>query len=297
MTSPSTPLPTSDQVTDYYSALGPLLRMAWGDNLHFGYWEGGSDRSSPQEATDRFTDVLMERLGVAAGERVLDAGCGIGSPAVRVASLTGAEVWGVTISQQQVDQAVELAERAGLSGRVRFALRDAMETGYEDGSFDAVLAFESIVHMDRPRALREWKRVLKPGGRIVLTDVFPVVDETAQPFNPAFATARKEEVPDMTSFVTFDDWPGLVADAGLELVELTDVTEHTKFTFTRVLDGILRCRKDFEREHGMTVEEVLDAMKPAHPQASQSAGFGAPPQVGCLIAVARKPASADAGAR
>ncbi|MFH8619919.1 SAM-dependent methyltransferase [Streptomyces sp. NPDC017979] len=288
MTSPSTPLPTSDQVTDYYSALGPLLRMAWGDNLHFGYWEGVSDRSSPQEATDRFTDVLTDRLGVEAGCRVLDAGCGIGSPAVRVASLTGAEVWGVTISQQQVDQAVELAERAGLSGRVRFALRDAMDTGYEDGSFDAVLAFESIVHMDRPRALREWKRVLKPGGRIVLTDTFPLDGAARRP---------GDTVGDVASMATLEEYPRLLADAGLEPVELTDVTEHTKFTFTRVLDGILRCRKDFEREHGMTVEEVLDAMKPAHPQASQSAGFGAPPQVGCLIAVARKPASADAGPR
>ncbi|MEU5976594.1 methyltransferase domain-containing protein [Streptomyces sp. NPDC047315] len=288
MTSPSAPLPTSDQVTDYYSALGPLLRMAWGDNLHFGYWEGASDRSSPQEATDRFTDVLTERLGVGAGSRVLDAGCGIGSPAVRVASSTGAEVWGVTISQQQVGQAVELAERVGLSGRVRFALRDAMETGYETESFDAVLAFESIVHMDRPRALREWKRVLKPGGRIVLTDTFPMDGAVRRP---------GDTVGDVASMATLEDYPRLLSDAGLELVELTDVTEHTKFTFTRVLDGILRCRKDFEREHGMTVEEVLNAMKPAHPQASQAAGFGAPPQVGCLVAVARKPASAAAGAR
>ncbi|MFH8620247.1 SAM-dependent methyltransferase [Streptomyces sp. NPDC017979] len=281
MTSPSAVPPTTHQMADFYDALGPLLRMAWGDNFHIGYWEGVSDRSSPQEATDRFTDVLTDRLGVEAGCRVLDAGCGIGSPAVRVASLTGAEVWGVTISQQQVDQAVELAERAGLSGRVRFALRDAMETGYEDGSFDAVLAFESIVHMDRPRALREWKRVLKPGGRIVLTDVFPVVDETAQPFNPAFATARKEEVPDMTSFVTFDDWPGLVADAGLELVELTDVTENIKGTFPRMLDAFLAHRREFEREHGVTLEEVLDSAKLANQTNPTSSG--------CLIAVAVKP--------
>ncbi|MGW3567074.1 hypothetical protein ACWDSL_24935 [Streptomyces sp. NPDC000941] len=77
MTSPSAPPPTSDQVTDYYSALGPLLRMAWGDNLHFGYWEGPSDRSSPQEATDRFTDVLAERLGVGVGCGVSGVGCGV----------------------------------------------------------------------------------------------------------------------------------------------------------------------------------------------------------------------------
>ncbi|MGW3567075.1 methyltransferase domain-containing protein [Streptomyces sp. NPDC000941] len=222
------------------------------------------------------------------GCRVLDAGCGIGSPALRVAASTGAEVLGITISGQQVDQAVELTERAGMSDRVRFQLKDAMDTGFEAASFDAVLAFESIVHMDRPTALREWKRVLKPGGRIVLTDTFPLGDSVRQP---------GDTVGDVASMASLEDYPGLLADAGLELDDLRDVTEHTKFTFTRVIDGILRCRKDFEREYGMTVEEVLEAMKPVHPQASQTAGFGASPQVGCLIAVAHKPVSPGPGAR
>lgn len=195
---------------------------------------------------------------------------------------------GITISGQQVDQAVELTERAGMSDRVRFQLKDAMDTGFEAASFDAVLAFESIVHMDRPTALREWKRVLKPGGRIVLTDTFPLGDSVRQP---------GDTVGDVASMASLEDYPGLLADAGLELDDLRDVTEHTKFTFTRVIDGILRCRKDFEREYGMTVEEVLEAMKPVHPQASQTAGFGASPQVGCLIAVAHKPVSPGPGAR
>ncbi|MEU1792087.1 methyltransferase domain-containing protein, partial [Streptomyces sparsogenes] len=181
----------------------------------------------------------------------------------------------------QVDQAVELAERAGMSDRVRFELKDAMDTGFATESFDAVLAFESIVHMDRPTALREWKRVLKPGGRIVLTDVFPVEDESASPFNPAFASARRAEVPDMASFVTFEDWPGLVADAGLRLEELTDVTENIKGTFSRMLDAFLDHRKEFERKHGVTLEEVLDAAKLAN-QAN-------PTSSGCLIMVATKP--------
>lgn len=291
MTFPSAPPPTSptgEQVTDYYSALGPLLRMAWGDNLHFGYWEGPTDRSSPEEATDRFTDLLAARLRVRPGERVLDAGCGVGRPALRVASATGAQVLGVTISQEQVTRARELAREAGQEESVRFEHGDVMRLPHPAGSFDAVLAFESIVHMDRLTALREMTRVLRPGGRIVLTDTFALGDG---PGNPPSApgTQATADAGEVASIGRLEAYPELVKGAGLELVELTDVTEHTKYTFMRVIDGILRCRREFEREHGVSVEEILDSLKPAHPDVATQGGAEA---VGCLVAVARKPLGA-----
>ncbi len=276
MTSPSA-LPTPDQVTDYYGTLGPLLQMAWGDNFHFGYWDGPRDTSTPEEATDRFTDLLTERLKIEPGQRILDVGCGIGRPALRIAAMTGADVLGITISAQQVEQAIALASAESLSDRVRFLCADGMAMPFEDASFDAVLAFESIVHMDRATALREMGRVLKPGGRLVLTDTFRPGEE---------AGAAGSDSGEVASMGRIDDYPGLVEGAGLELVELTDVTEHTRFTFTRMLDGIFRCRREFEQQHGISVQEVLDAMKPAHPEVGT---VGGQLQVGCLIMVARRP--------
>lgn len=267
--------PTPEQVTDYYGALGPLLRMAWGDNFHFGYWDGPSDTRSAEEATDRFTDLLAERLRVGPGDSVLDVGCGVGRPALRVASSTGAGVTGITISAEQVEQASELARAADMAGRVRFRYADGMDMPFEADSFDAVLAFESIVHMDRPTALREMRRVLKPGGRLVLTDTFPVGGDRAG-----------GEAGDVASMGRIEDYPALVADAGLRLDEVTDVTEHTKFTFTRMLDRVFRCRREFESKHGTTIEQVFASMKPAHPDAVSA---GPTPDVGCLVVVAHKP--------
>ncbi|MFI0773909.1 SAM-dependent methyltransferase [Streptomyces sp. NPDC021212] len=269
MTSPS-PAPPGGQVSDYYSSLGPLLQMAWDDNFHFGYWDGPSDTSSVQEATDRFTDLLIERLRVGPRDRVLDVGCGIGKPALRVASTTGAAVLGITISELQVEQATESARAAHMSDQVSFQYADAMAMPFGDESFDAVLAFESINHMHRPTALREIARVLAPGGRLVLTDV------TA----PSDGSYRPENDPDVvTSLTRLRDWPGLIGDAGLLLDELTDVTEHTKDTANRMIDGILRCRREFEERHGISVQEVLDAAKSALPTV---------PSAGCAIVVAHK---------
>jgi SAM-dependent methyltransferase len=268
--------PTADQVTDYYGSLGPLLRMAWGDNFHFGYWDGPADTSSPEEATDRFTDLLTERLRVGPGDRVLDVGCGIGRPALRVASTTGAEVLGITVSGEQVEQANALAKAEGVSDQVSFQYADGMDMPFETASFDAVLAFESIVHMDRPTALREMARVLKPGGRLVLTDTFPTGGD---------ATPADGESGDVASMARIEDYPGLVTGAGLRLDELTDVTQHTRFTISRMIDGIFRCRREFERQHGISVQEVLDSMKPAHPTST----IGGSADVGCVILVADKP--------
>ncbi|WP_432590037.1 methyltransferase domain-containing protein [Streptomyces sp. HD1123-B1] len=270
MTSPSS-VPPDGTVSDYYSTLGPLLQMAWDDNFHFGYWDGPSDTSSVEEATDRFTDLLIERLRVGPADRVLDAGCGIGKPAMRVATATGANVVGITISELQVKQATESARIEQLSDRVSFQYADAMATSFDDASFDAVLAFESINHMDRPTALREMARLLRPGGRLVLTDVTP----------PSDGSYRPEDDPKVvTSLTQLADWPGLISDAGLTLDELTDVTEHTKDTANRMIDGIIRCRREFEQRHGVSVQEVLDAAKSALPTV---------PSAGCAIVVAHKP--------
>lgn len=263
-------VPSAGEVADYYSALGPLLRMAWGDNFHIGYWDGPQDRRSPQEAADHFTDLLIERLGVGPGDRVLDVGCGIGEPARRVATVTGAHVLGITISRQQVEQATELTAAAGLSGKVRFEYADGMAMPYPDGSYDAILSFESINHMDRAKALREFHRVLRPGGRLVLTDVTPIDD-----------SYRDEEVGDVVStLVSFARYPELVAGSGLVADELTDVTEQTKPTLPKLLDRIISVRKEFEATHGVAVQQVLDAAKDALP---------AVPGFGCLILVAHKP--------
>lgn len=258
--------PTPDQMTEYYTRIGALLQLAWNDNFHFGYWDGPEDQSTIEEATNRFTDMLIGRLRVGPGDRVLDAGCGIGKPALQLARSTGATVVGISISRPQVEQATELAAAEGMSDQVSFQHADAMDTPFEAESFDAVLAFESIIHMHRPTALREFARVLKPGGRLALTDVTALREDPGdiEQFE-GFAQAPKEDTVHIASVVGPDEWPGLLADAGFEIDQITDVTENTAPTFPLLLDGVLKNRRRFEREHGVSVEEVLGSATVADP--------------------------------
>ena len=268
--------PTPDEMADFYSAMGSLLQMAWGDNFHFGYWEGPDDTSSVDEATDRFTDLLTERLRVGSGDRVLDVGCGVGKPAVRLASATGATVLGITVSVEQVEQATERARAAAMSDQVSFRYADAMDMPFEDASFDAVLALESIMHMDRPTALREVARVLRPGGRLALTDLMPLAGAAG-----AAGAAEQSGGIDIASLTRIEDWPGLAADAGLALDEVTDVSANIEGTFQRMYDAFVEHGEEFERRYGIAMQQVLDSINVT----SQNAAG----PVGCVVVAAHKP--------
>jgi cyclopropane fatty-acyl-phospholipid synthase-like methyltransferase len=267
-------------MSDYYTAMGALLQMAWGDNFHLGYWDGPSDKSSAEEATDRFTDELTERLRLSPGDRLLDLGCGIGKPARRIAARTGASVVGVTINPHHVEIATEHARAAGMADQVTFQHADAMDLPFQNGSFDAVLAFESILHMDRPTVLQQVQRVLVNRGRLALTDFTRGAGSAPESFRSLTGASPAEElVGAVITLSTADEWPGLCATAALHLDEVTDVTAHTARTWGKLFEGFFRVRREFEARCGITLEEVLD---------TAARGLNAD-GVGYLIVAAHKP--------
>jgi cyclopropane fatty-acyl-phospholipid synthase-like methyltransferase len=117
---------------------------------------------------------MAERAGIRPGDRVLDAGCGVGGPAIAIAAaIEDVRVDGVTISEVQVDAGKALVERAGLAGRVRLDRADFHELPFEAAAFDVALYLEVTNYSyDRERMFAETARVVKPGGRVYVKDVF-----------------------------------------------------------------------------------------------------------------------------
>jgi len=118
------------------------------------------------------TERLGQLLGLTAESRVLDAASGKGTSAVLIAQRFGSEVVGVDLSAQNVAHATVEAGRLGLARRVSFRLGDAERLPLDDASMDAVICECAFCTFpDKRAAAQEFARVLKPGGRVGLSDI------------------------------------------------------------------------------------------------------------------------------
>lgn len=114
---------------------------------------------------------FITRLGLSAGERVLDVATGTGNLAIPAAR-TGATVTGVDIAPNLVTQAKARAAAEGLT--IRFDVGDAEALGYDDGEFDTAVSMFGAMFAARPdRAASELLRVVRSGGRIAMANWTP----------------------------------------------------------------------------------------------------------------------------
>jgi len=114
---------------------------------------------------DDFFDRVYADGFVKAGASLLDLGTGTGTLA-RGFALRGCRVTGIDPSAQMLEQAKDLDKQVGVEVEYRVAKAEA--TRLPDASFDIVTAGQCWHWFDRPTAAQEVKRILKPGGTIII---------------------------------------------------------------------------------------------------------------------------------
>ena len=119
--------------------------------------------------------ALVEQSGLAAGGRVLDVCAGTGDAAFSFAKhAEPSEIVCVDLSREMLEIGVEKARRRKIEGVVRFVEGDALRLPFGDGRFDAVsIAFGLRNLPDYAAGIAEMKRVLAPGGRLLVLEFAP----------------------------------------------------------------------------------------------------------------------------
>ena len=147
---------------------GRLLHRATGYDLLVWLRTRGRERE--------FRDGLLALARVQPGESVLDVGCGTGSLAIAAKRRVGANgnVCGIDASPAMINRATKKARKAGIEVEFQEAVAEALP--FPDARFDIVLSTLMLHHLPRKarqQCVAEIRRVLKPGGRVLVVDFAP----------------------------------------------------------------------------------------------------------------------------
>ena len=181
----------------------------------FDRWAGSYERDPFSRWIARQQREALEALELETGDQLLDVGCGTGA-AVRAAAELVERAVGLDLSPNMLAEARERA--IGLPG-AEFVEGDSENLPFADGEFTAVLCTTSLHHYPRPdAAVREFARVLAPGGRLVIGDftsdavVCKVFDFLARRFEAGHVGLQRA-----------DGLRGLLENADLERAEIRSV--------------------------------------------------------------------------
>jgi len=166
---------TNSEIAEYYDTTRIHYNRWWklrkSLSLHYGIWdESVRNFSGSLNNTNR---VMMEICGISEGDKVLDAGYGVGGAAVFLQRMKNAEVTGISLSEKQIQVAREYALKNKLVGKVFYKVMDFTRTDFKNETFDVVWACESVCQaQDKEAFIRESFRLLKKGGKLIMCDYF-----------------------------------------------------------------------------------------------------------------------------
>ena len=155
-------------VRHHYDVSNEFYRLVLGPSMVYScaYFDSAAD--TLEQAQDRKLDVVCRKLRLAAGESLLDVGCGWGSLVLHAAANYGVRAVGVTLSEPQAELARERIRDAGLAERCEIRVQDYREVS--DGPYDKVASIGMYEHVGASRLDRymgRLRRLVRPGGLVL----------------------------------------------------------------------------------------------------------------------------------
>ena len=233
------------------NAVSRLMSAAWGGNLHLGLFADPDEPLAP--AQRRVKDRMAVAAAIAPGTRVIEVACGVGGTARYLAREHRATVYATNIAEAQLAEARDLALREGLGDRITFAFGDFHQLDAPSHAFDCWWCQEALLYAVHKRSvLEEAMRVVRPGGRIVFTDLLLT---RAMPAEERKRFAAELKAPPIWAI---EDWDALLAGMRVPVLERHDWSGQVALTFARVAQALRSMRQEFVERIGCDAVEGME---------------------------------------
>lgn len=193
--------------------------LGYGDFLNFGYWT--NETRTGQEACELMLERLLAHITEKTGS-ILDVACGLGATSRHLLNYYPAEsITGINIADEQIAYCNKKIPGG------RFLVMRAEALDFKEESFDNIICVEAAFHFEtRLDFFKEAYRVLKPGGRLVLSDILVAVPAKLQP--------RENRI------ASLDQYRALYDEAGFASVDIEDATEQCIMRQTEIVWEFVR---------------------------------------------------------
>ena len=251
-----------------------MIRM-WGENINLGYFETPDDNLAL--ATERANACLAKAAGIRDGIEMLEVACGVGGAARYVARHFNARIVATNLSRDQLAIAKERTE-AAISDRISYEYADFHKLPYRDNRFDVWWCTLSVLHaVDKPKVIEEAFRVLKPGGRMVLTELTAAEGLDPEKLRRFSADAHSPRLWCMSQYDRAFD------EAGFSTLHREDWSERALWAWRRLPHEIESHRAEIEADVGA---HLLNDTIARYRMWERAASDG---QVGCAFYALEKP--------
>lgn len=220
---------------EYYDSFSDIYELIWDEQIHTGLFD--CDKSLKSACLD-MTRFLIKGVSIRPKDKILNVGCGSGKSDRLLVLEFQAKVIGIDISSRQLEKAKERAIYLGLDN-ITYQNASMTNIPLKDNSVDHILIQQSFFHChDKKQAIREFYRILKKDGKIILEDSVKTEADSEEEVLEWFG--KRLQINEM---FTANQYVSMFEQNGFVLYESFDISSHLLQTYNAVIKFIRTNKK------------------------------------------------------